>query len=107
MSEIFDNIANQISSAGEKKDMLDRAQDDYLLRKTKSYLFFDDDTEVEFLASQRFPNDPQGALRYKNINGELFYVDDQGELQKEFPDNNAVNSYMETVVPNLVPAATD
>ena len=106
MSEIFDNIANQISSAGEKKDMLDRAQDDYLLRKTKSYLFFDDDTEVEFLASQRFPNDPQGALRYKNINGELFYVDDQGELQKEFPDNNAVNSYMETVVPNLVPAAT-
>jgi hypothetical protein len=106
MSETFDKIANQISSAGAKKDMLDRAQDDYLLRKTKSYLFFDDDTEVEFLASQRFPNDPQGALRYKNINGELFYVDDQGELQKEFPDNNAVNSYMETVVPNLVPAAT-
>ena len=44
MSETFDKISNQISSAGEKKDMLDRAQDDYLLRKTKSYLFFDDDT---------------------------------------------------------------
>ena len=36
MSETFDKISNQISSAGEKKDMLDRAQDDYLLRKPGS-----------------------------------------------------------------------
>ena len=44
-------------------------------------------------------------MRYRNINGDLYYVDDGGELRKEFPDNSAVGAFEEAVVPNIVPAA--
>ena len=101
----YENTKKLIENAGDRIAFYDREQDDYLIRKAKSYLFFDDDTAIEFLASERFPNDPQAAMRYRNINGDLYYVDDGGELRKEFPDNSAVGAFEEAVVPNIVPAA--
>ena len=106
MSEnAFENYQNKINNLGDQKAMIDREQDDYTLRKAKYFLFFDDDTAVEFLASERFPNDPYAANRYENINGELYYRDDDNQLRKEFPDNQAVGFFGDSVVPNLVPAA--
>ena len=46
---------------------------DYALRRAKASLFFDDDAKLEFLASQRFPNDPLAALRYKIVDGVIVY----------------------------------
>ena len=43
-----------------RKRVIDRQTDDYAIRKAKSGLFFGDDTRIEYLASQRFPNDPYG-----------------------------------------------
>ena len=67
----YENTKKLIENAGDRIAFYDREQDDYLIRKAKSYLFFDDDTAIEFLASERFPNDPQAAMRYRNINGDL------------------------------------
>jgi hypothetical protein len=101
----YEDTKKLIDNLGDQSAFYNREQDDYLIRKAKSYLFFDDDTAIEFLASERFPNDPQAAMRYRNINGDLYYVDDSGELRKEFPDNAAVGAFEEAIVPNIVPAA--
>jgi len=105
MSETaYTRYLDQIDQASDKKQVIDKELDDYTIRKAKSYLFFDDDTEVEFLASQRFPSDPLGAYRYENIDGTLYYRDDNNKLQPEFPDNDAVGFFGNKVVPNLIPA---
>ena len=95
--------ANELNSLEVK---VSQENDDYTLRKIRSNLFFDDETRVQFLANQRFPNEDKPADRYFNENGTLFYLDDNGQFQKEFPDNDVVGFFKGTVAPNLVPAAT-
>tara|TARA_R100000781_G_scaffold26139_1_gene19201 strand:+ start:1338 stop:3644 length:2307 start_codon:yes stop_codon:yes gene_type:complete len=87
-------------------DQINQQNDDYMLRKTRSYLFMDDDARLEYLASERFPNDPFGALRYK--------IDDSGNIQydstgngdyvNEFSNLRDYTFFEDSMVPNIVPA---
>jgi hypothetical protein len=79
---------------------------DYALRRAKASLFFDDDAKLEFLASQRFPNDPLAALRYKIVDGVIVYEDDDGTVKPEFIRPSDAGVLDEFVTPNLVPAGT-
>ena len=56
-----------IADLAEKKLTFEQQTDNYTQRKAKSYLFFDDNSRVEFLAQERFPNDPNAAEKYINI----------------------------------------
>ena len=40
---------------------------DYAKRKAVASLFMDDNAMLEYLASQRFPDDPGGAFRYQGL----------------------------------------
>ena len=113
MSDTLFNHQQDIENLGILQHKITQEQDNYALRKAKANLFFDDNSMIEFLASERFPNDNQGALRYKNINGELYYESPNGEAvfggkkySKEFPDNEAVGFFGDKIVPNLVPFTT-
>ena len=79
---------------------------DYALRRAKASLFFDDDAKLEFLASQRFPNDPLAALRYKIVDGVIVYEDDDGTVKPEFIRPSDAGVLDEFVTPNLAPAGT-
>ncbi len=79
---------------------------DYALRRAKASLFFDDDAKLEFLASQRFPNDPLAALRYKIVDGVIVYEDDDGTVKPEFIRPSDAGILDEYVTPNLVPVGT-
>ena len=50
-NEYLQDIDN-IESYGLK---IEQDMDNYTLRKAKSYLFFDDDVRIDFLAHERFP----------------------------------------------------
>ena len=84
-----------------------RARDpDVINRAARASLFFDDDAMIEYLASQRFPNDPSAAMRYEMRDGEIVFQDDEGNLVPEFDfgeDGSLVGEYL---VPNLAPAVT-
>jgi len=84
-----------------------RARDpDVINRAIRASLFFNDDAMIEYLASQRFPNDPSAAMRYEMRDGEIVYQDDEGNFVPEFDfgeDGSLVGEYL---VPNLVPAVT-
>lgn len=79
---------------------------DYAKRKAVASLFMDDNAMLEYLASQRFPDDPGGAFRYQIIDGEIMYEDDQGNMQKEFERPGDVTAFGEYITPNIAPAAT-
>ena len=79
---------------------------DYAKRKAVASLFMDDNAMLEYLASQRFPDDPGGAFRYQVVDGEIMYEDDQGNMQKEFDRPGDVTAYGEYIQPNIAPAAT-
>jgi len=84
-----------------------RARDpDVVNRAARASLFFDDDAMIEYLASQRFPNDPSAALRYEFADGEIVYRDDQGNLVPEFDFGEDASLVSEYLVPNLAPAVT-
>lgn len=109
----FDKVLNEVEEIRKRGDTLKRAQDNYTLRKAKSNLFFDDNARIDFLASERFPNDPYGSEKYVNIDGDLYYENEFGEklyggkkYSLEFPNNEAVGAFSNYVVPNLVPATT-
>jgi hypothetical protein len=76
------------------------------LRKAQANLFFDENSQLEFLARRRFPNDPVAPMRYKIINGEIMYEDDNGQLQPEFEGIEDASFFEEYITPNLVPATT-
>ena len=61
------------------ENQVNQQTDDYMMRKTRSYLFMDDNARLEYLASERFPNDPFGALRYQ--------VSDNGNIQYDSTGN--------------------
>lgn len=96
-----------------RKRVIDRQTDDYAIRKAKSGLFFGDDTRIEYLASQRFPNDPYGANKYLNYQGNLYYEDPQGtdlaqdgkKYSLEFPNNDMVGFWGDSIS-YIAPTAT-
>ena len=97
----------QIDFLKRKRTEQQQADDpDYGLRKAKSSLFFDDNTMLEFLASERFPDDPLAAYRYEMIDGDIFYRDDAGELQREFERPEDAGVLDEYLYPNIAPATT-
>ena len=79
---------------------------DYALRRAKASLFFDDDVTLEFLASQRFPNDPLASLRYRIVDGQIVYEDIDGTVKPEFIRPSDAGILDEYVTPNLVPVGT-
>jgi hypothetical protein len=89
------------------ENQVNQQTDDYMLRKTRSYLFMDDDARLEYLASERFPNDPFGALRYQvSDNGNIQYDSTgNGDYVNEFSNLRDYTFFEDSMVPNLVPAA--
>lgn len=84
----------------------EQKNDDYMMRKFRANLFMDDDSRLEYLASERFPNDPMGALRYRvKDNGNIEYRDATGQWIREFPKLRDYGFFQNRVVPNIMPAA--
>ena len=113
MSESYEEILEDINNIGGQGLSQQQDQDNYTIRKAKSNLFFDDDTKIEFLAQERFPGDKNAAMKYVNIDGDLYYENPVGEklfagkkYTKEFPDNEAVGFFGDKITPNIVPAST-
>jgi len=113
MSKDYNDYLTDIDNINKVGLQYEQEQDNYTMRKAKSYLFFDDDVRIDFLASERFPNDPRGSEKYVNIDGELYYEDSRGEKEfggkkytREFPNNESVGFFADKIVPNLAPAAT-
>jgi len=83
------------------------ADTDYALRKARSAMFFDDETMLNYLASERFGDDPTGPFRYQiTPDGKIMYEDDFGNLQPEFVRPEDATIFDEYITPNLVPATT-
>ena len=78
----------------------------YGLMKARSNLFFDDDSRIEYLASEKFPDDPSASLRYRYKDGELIYRDYDGTDKAVFAPGEDVNWFESSVVPNIVPFTT-
>jgi len=90
---------------------------DYISKTIKSSLFFDEDSEIDYLASQRFPNDPLAPYRYIYIDNDLYYEDPKGDFKKngvryskefKLPTDAGVlgNFSNKYIYPNIVPAGT-
>ncbi len=91
------------------RNLANKQQDletDYVTKKTRANMFFDDDAKIDYLASLRFPDDPLASYRYQFKDGELVYRNDDGTLEKEFVSPTDVGVFGEYVTPNLVPATT-
>ena len=83
------------------------ADDDYTLRKARSAMFFDDETMLNYLAEERFGDDPTGPFRYQiTPDGKIMYEDNFGNLQPEFVRPEDATIFDEYLTPNLVPATT-
>lgn len=78
----------------------------YGMQKARSNLFFDDDSMIEYLASEKFPNDPSASLRYQYQGGELVYQDYDGSYKKVFSPGQDVGWFEEYVFPNIAPTVT-
>jgi len=109
----YDELLEDIGQIGQEGFVQQKEADNYTIRKAKSHLFFDDDTRIDFLASERFPGDKSGSDKYVNIDGDLYYQNPNGEkvfngskYTKEFPDNETVGFFGDKLVPNLMPAST-
>ena len=102
----LDELQKEVTELKNRKEAVARENDDYTLRKIRSNLFFDDETKVQYLANQRFPNEDRPADRYFNQDGTLFYLDDNNILQREFPDNQVTGFLGANLYPNIVPAIT-
>lgn len=76
------------------------------LMKARSNLFFDDNSMIEYLASERFPNDPSASLRYSYQDGELVFRDHDETIKPVFAPGEDVGWLERSFVPNIVPATT-
>lgn len=90
-----------LSKADESRQFMN-----YGLMKARSNLFFDDDSRIEYLASEKFPDDPSASLRYRYKDGELIYRDYDGTDKAVFAPGEDVNWFESSVVPNIVPFTT-
>jgi len=96
----------QIESLRNLANKQQNLETDYVTKKTRANMFFDDDAKIDYLASLRFPDDPLASYRYQFKDGELVYRNDDGTLEKEFVSPTDVGVFEEYVQPNLVPATT-
>ena len=65
-----------------EEDKTKEINSDYVSKTIKSSLFFDENSEIDYLASQRFPNDPMASYKYMFIDNDLYYEDPNGEFSK-------------------------
>lgn len=79
---------------------------DYGLMKARANLFFDDNAMIEYIASEKFPDDPMASLRFKKQDGTLVYEDYDGNIKKVFEPGEDVSWIENYFVPNIVPATT-
>jgi hypothetical protein len=104
------DYAEQMARLIEQQSLNDADQSQqfmsYGLMKARSNLFFDDDSRIEYLASERFPDDPSASLRYRYKDGELIYRDYDGTDKAVFAPGEDVNWLESSVVPNIVPFTT-
>ncbi len=78
----------------------------YGLMKARTNLFFDDNAMIEYIASEKFPDDPMASYRFKKQDGVLVYEDYDGQLKKVFEPGEDVGWLENYFVPNIVPATT-
>ena len=102
----YENYQEQIDFLKQQKNQRTVEDPDYALRQAKASLFFDDQTMLEFLAAERFPDDPLAAYRYEMIDGDIFYRDDDNNLQREFERPEDAGVLDEYLYPNIAPATT-
>jgi len=103
MSDKYDAEIESLRNLANKQQDLET---EYVTKKTRANMFFDDDAKIDYLASLRFPDDPLASYRYQFKDGELVYRNDDGTLEKEFVSPTDVGVFGEYVKPNLVPATT-
>ncbi|MAI05184.1 MAG: hypothetical protein CMA07_05690 [Euryarchaeota archaeon] len=103
MSDKYDAEIESLRNLANKQQDLET---EYVTKKTRANMFFDDDAKIDYLASLRFPDDPLASYRYQFVDGELVYRNDDGTLEKEFVSPTDVGVFGEYVKPNLVPATT-
>jgi len=103
MSDKYDAEIESLRNLANKQQDLET---EYVTKKTRANMFFDDDAKIDYLASLRFPDDPLASYRYQFKDGELVYRNDDGTLEKEFVSPTDVGVFGEYVQPNLVPATT-
>jgi len=109
-----EDLQTRFDTLIDKQTVVNRETDDYFMRKAKSSLFVGDDTRIDYLASQRFPNDQTGANKYLKYEGNLYYEDPQGsdltssgkKYSLEFPNNDMVGFWGDTTASYLAPATT-
>ena len=104
----LDKDIQEINRINVKQQQVDQINDKYMMRKTRANLFMNQDTMIDYLASERFPDNPNASFKYKtNDQGDLLYWDDStGNWQKEFPNLADYGLMGDKIVPNLVPATT-
>jgi len=103
MSQSFEQRLNTLKADKSKQESLEK---EYVTKKTRANMFFDDDAMIDYLASLRFPDDPLASYRYKFKDGELMYKKDDGTFAKEFVAPSDIGIFSEYMKPNLVPATT-
>ena len=103
MSQSFEQRLNTLKADKSKQESLEK---EYVTKKTRANMFFDDDAMIDYLASLRFPDDPLASYRYKFEDGELMYKKDDGTFAKEFVAPSDIGIFSEYMKPNLVPATT-
>ena len=101
MAESFESLQKEIQARNSALN-----DPDYALRKAKAALFFDDDVMLQFLASERFPDDPNAVERYQMIDGDIFYRDKENNLRREFERPEDAGILDQYIYPNIVPATT-
>ena len=96
--EYYEQLAATIRAERQEKD-----RSDVVERKAVSNLFFDENSALEYLAEQRFPGDPTAPFRYKYIDGELVYEDEDGNYVPEFEGLEEATAFEEYFAPNIIP----
>ena len=102
----YESYQEQIDFLKQQKNQRTVEDPDFALRKAKAALFFDDQSMLEFLASERFPDDPLAPYRYEMIDGDIFYRDEENNLQREFERPEDAGVLDQYLYPNIVPATT-
>ncbi len=78
----------------------------YGLNKAKANLFFDNNAMIEYIASQKFPNDPTAVARFSLVDGDVVYKDVDGVTKKYLEAGEDIGWFEKSVIPNIVPATT-
>ncbi len=76
------SLQERLAALQQEKEKNQEINSNYISKTIKSSLFFDEDSEIDYLASQRFPNDPLASYRYIFIDNDLYYEDPQGDFKK-------------------------